>query len=306
MFYFSAHAQNTIYLFIDSVTIIGSINEGKVYTSESTIAYSVQGKIIYEGNIIDQKHIAYIVDVADFFSKKTGVVYQPDGKTVEYICQKSELFLGDYPINKLYERLLFMEKKSDSIIEVLHGIDEQKIGSIEGKNISTAELLAAAHLYIKHYQIDEDVSEIVAHKLDIEANQSPAGGTIRPLYGNNFYQEWSWDGNTLKPTYGYRNEDEWTFNGKYFQPVWGMDPQSEWVWENNILKPSWNKDSENEWIWDENVLKPFWDSNPDKMFLYEDGIVRPYWSFDQNAQWEVEGDLPLPVIAFVVLGIANR
>ncbi|MBC8046998.1 MAG: hypothetical protein H7Y00_09405 [Fimbriimonadaceae bacterium] len=298
--------QNDILLFIDSVTIIGRINGDKIFISENDIAYTIQGKIIYKGTEINSDNILLIADVRDVFSKKTGIVYQQDSKTVQYITQKSAIYLGDYPINTYYERLVFMEQKNDSLILLYNGIDESMIGFIEGKNVSSTQIVAAAYLYIKHYKLDEQVHAVAEQKLAEEETAVSQNGVIKQKYGNNIYYEWVWDGKILKPAWGNRPEDEWKFDGKYLQPSWSLDPQSEWVWDGSILKPYWDNSSQNQWTWDGNILKPFWDSNPDKMFILEETTMRPMWSYDTSHQWEIEGNIPLPVIALVVIGIADR
>ncbi|MBC8172976.1 MAG: hypothetical protein H7X71_03625, partial [Chitinophagales bacterium] len=291
--------QNEALLFIDSTTIIGNIKGDKVYVSETDIAYALQGKIIYQGERMDAEHMLLIADVKDFFSKKTGIVYQSNGKSVQYITQKQAVYLGDYPINIYYERVLFVEQKNDSLILVFDGITEKQIGFIEGKNMTSTQLISALHLYIKHYDLDRKVKKIADEKLAEELALQTAGGTIRQKYGNNIYYEWVWDGIILKPAWGNRLEDEWKFDGKYFQPSWSLDPQSEWSWENGMLKPSWDNTAQNQWIWDGNILRPFWETNPDKMYVMEDNVLRPYWSYDPSLQWEIEGSIPLPVIALV-------
>lgn len=296
--------QNAVYLFIDSTTIIGKISDDKIYVSETDIAYTLQGKIIYSGDGTGKEQIFLIADVKDFFSKKTGVIYQSDSKSVQYICQNNELYLGDYPINKYYERLLYMDKKNDSLIVVYSGITETRIGTIEGKPISSTQLIAAAHLYVKHYGLQDEVENIVAKKL--QTDETSSGGSIHPRYGNNSYYEWFWDGTILKPVWGNRPEDEWKFDGKYLKPGWSLDPQSEWSWDGTILKPSWDMNTQNQWTWEGNILRPYWDNNPDKTFVLEENIIRPRWNFDAAYQWEIEGNIPLPIIALVVLGIADR
>lgn len=300
------HAQQDIYLFIDSTTIIGRIADNKIYTSETDIGYTIQGKIIYKGDVIASDFILLIADVDNFFSKRTGIVYREDGKTVQYITQKNEIYLGDYPINRYYERLLILEKKNDSVIIVYNGIDESVAGTIEGHDISSPQLIAAAHLYIKHYELDKQVARISAEKLQTEESATAAGGSVRPRYATDPYNEWVWDGEILKPAIAGRPEDEWKFDGKYLQPVWNLDPQSEWSWDGAILKPSWDQTTKNQWTWDGNILRPFWDNDPDKTYILEDNILRPMWSYDPAYQWEVEGEIPLPVLAIIVLHIAGK
>lgn len=300
----SAAAQ-PIYLFIDSVTIIGKISGNKVFISESTVGYTLQGNTIFKGPTTDKQDILFTTDLRDPFSKRAGVVYQSDTKTAEYIALRNAVYLGDFPIDKNNDRLLTFDALNDSTFRVVSGIDSAELGIIKGRISTAAEFVVAAHLYISHYDLAGKLNSgqaVQRGEVDI-----PEGvATIRPLYDRGPYYEWEWDGHTLKPAWGYRPDDEWTFDGQYLKPAWNMDPQAEWIWDGKVLKPYWETTSQNQWIWDNDVLKPYWDSDPDKMWTLEDGIMRPMWNYTPELEWQVDGDIPLPVIALVVLGFADR
>ena len=298
-------AQNgNIYLFIDSTTIIGNISDNKVYVSETEVAYTIQGNIIYAGDTNSRQNMLFTVNAKDILSKKVGLVYQNDVKTIQYITQNSEFFVGDYPMDKENEKHSRFEKISDSIIHMYDGKTDALIGVAQGKFSSQVQLVMAAHLYIKHYSLDEKVRAAML-SLEPELNENYQS-YIHPYLDHGPYFEWVWDGKTLKPAWGYRPEDEWSFDGKYLKPVWSADPQSEWIWDGNMLKPFWDSGVQNQWSWTDNVLKPFWDSNPDLMWIIEGDIVRPMWKFDQALQWQVEGDVPLAIITLIILGKADR
>ncbi len=300
-----AVAQNDdIFLFIDSTTIIGKISDNQVFTSETNIAYTLQGNTIYAGDTAIKQQLLFLVNAKDILSSKTGLIYQNDAKTIQYITRKSSFFLGDHPIDEDHERLITMDKTNDSVTIVYSGISGESIGFITGRFKNQAEIAVAAHTYIKHYQLDEQVKQV----MQILQPDSIFSGEayMRPLLEHSLYYEWVWDGKTLKPLWGYRPEDEWTFDGKYLKPAWSSDPQSEWVWDGSTLKPFWESGVEQQWIWKDNMLKPFWDSNPDLMWTLEDGIMRPMWNFDMTKQWVVEGQIPLPLVALIVIGKADR
>ena len=299
------NAQNgNIYLFIDSTTIIGNISDNKVYVSETEIAYTIQGNIIYARDTNSRQNMLFTVNAKDILSKKVGLIYQNDAKTIQYITQNSEFFLGDHPIDKENEKLCTFEKINDSVLNVYEGITNTYIGVAQGKFTSQVQLVMAAHLYIKHFSLDEKVRAKM-QSLEPEVGM-PVQSYIRPYLDHGPYYEWVWDGKILKPAWGYRSEDEWSFDGKYLKPVWSADPQSEWIWDGNMLKPFWDSGVQNQWSWTDNVLKPFWDSNPDLMWTIEGDIVRPMWKFDQELQWQVEGDVPLAIITLIILGKADR
>lgn len=296
--------NNELYLFIDSTTIIGKISDNQVFTSETKIEYRLQGNTIYVGDSALKQQILFLVNAKDILSNKTGLVYQNDAKTIQYITRKSSFFLGDHPIDEDHERLLTINTETDSSFTVINGITGESIGFITGKFTNQAQVVVAAHVYIKHYHLDDQVNEVMRQ---LEPDSNFAGDAyLRPLLDHSVYYEWVWDGSTLKPAWGYRPEDEWVFDGKYLKPAWSSNPQSEWIWDGSLLKPFWDSGVNQQWLWKDNILKPFWDSNPDLMWILEDGIMRPMWNFDMSQQWVVDGQIPLPIIAFVVLGMADQ
>lgn len=299
------HAQSDIYVFIDSTTIIGKISDNQIFTGPADIAYTIAGNMLYSGDTATRTTGVFAIDAKDIMGNKTGVVFQADGHTVQYIIMKNSFFLGDHPIEKEDDILLTFESENDSVVRVFHGyFPDSLIGTIEGKFQNQVQIVAAAHLYIRHYLLDEGVR---AH-WDQLAHMSSGGqgGLLHPTYDRGPYYEWVWDGKTLKPYWGFRPEDEWVFDGKYLKPAWSADVQSEWVWDGTILKPYWDQGVSRQWIWQDGRLKPFWETNPDLEWVLEEGNARPMWRFNTAEEWTIEGDIPLPVIAIVLLGIADR
>ncbi len=300
----SLRAQNDIYLFIDSTTIIGKISDNKVYVSETEIDYTVQGNIIFTGDTNATKNILFTVNAKDILSKKVGLVYQNDAKTIQYITQNSSFFLGDHPIDKENEKLLTFEFVNDTLYNIIDGINNKMIGFLQGKLISQVQIVVAAHTYIKHYGLDDQVRKVM-NTMNFESTGTTIS-YIHPYLDRGPYFEWVWDGKNLKPVWGYRPEDEWEFDGKYLKPVWSADPQTEWIWDGSLLKPSWENSTQNQWVWEDNILRSFWDSNPDLMWTLENDNLRPMWNFNQTLQWQVDGFIPMPVLTLIILGIADR
>jgi len=300
---FRASAQQDVYFFIDSVTIIGKISNNQVYTGPENIAYSLAGNMIYVGDTCTVETMLFAVDAKDILSKKTGVIFQSDLRTVQYITMHSSFYLGDHPVDREKDLLLRMEPMNDSIISVFSGITGDRIGIIEGKFTSQPQIAVAAHVYVKHFHLDDSVR---LRQEDAVGAGVQGISWIHPYFDRGMYYEWSWDGTTLKPAWGYRPEDEWTFDGKYLRPVFSADPQSEWVWDGTMLKPFWDSGVEQQWVWQNGILKPNWDNNPDLQWTMEENLIRPMWRFNELEQWVVEGQVPLPVLTLVILGIADR
>ncbi|MBP9548843.1 MAG: hypothetical protein KBE86_06775, partial [Chitinophagales bacterium] len=149
--------SNDIFLFIDDSTIIGKISGHTVQISENSIDYTLQGNIIFKGESKQTTDILFVVNGKDVFGKKAGIIYQNDSKTVQYISIKGNFYFGDYPIEEELDKLLTMEKLNDSIILIKSGVNDSVLGSIRGKGFNTAKLVIAAHIYIMHFGLDQQV-----------------------------------------------------------------------------------------------------------------------------------------------------
>jgi hypothetical protein len=206
------------------------------------------------------------------------------------------------------EEMLSIKVRDDGVIIVRESIDNEIIGAIAGKRLTNAELIAALHQFVLHYDLDKKTNERLETYYDETAPvaSNSEGSIIRLRWTNNPYMEWVWDGKILKPRWGMRQEDEWEFDGKYLKPVWGYAAQSEWSWDGSILKKFWSNDTKDQWIWDGQMLRPYWESDSKKEWSFDGEIFKPYWHSDPQREWEVIGEIPIPVIAIVVFGVADR
>jgi hypothetical protein len=290
--------DNGIYVLDTDTLLLGKMEGGSVYTAPDRIGFNYAGNIIYSGSARQQENILMMVRMKDAWSKKAGIVYEANGKDVRYIFRKGEMFLGDYPIDTELERLLRIGEKDEDGWKVYHGITDEPLGTIAGNEISSVELVMAAFLFITAFDLDREVIEYIeAHSIP---NTGTEGAAIYPVLDPFGPMRWEWDGRVLRRSMDLSGA-EWSFDGQTIQSrMAGLE--SSWTYSNGMLKPAWNNDPQFRYEWKENTLRPFWDSNPDKMWVLEDGIMRPMWNTDPALQWEIAGDMPLPLIALVVLG----
>ncbi|MFN3939607.1 MAG: hypothetical protein ACK4IY_03405, partial [Chitinophagales bacterium] len=194
--------ENELLLFIDSNTIIGRIAENKVFISEDEVGFNIQGNIIFNGTSQQPEDILFIINAKNIFDRKSGIIYQNDSKTVQYISQNGTFYFGDYPIDKEAESLLHLVQSDANTLMVYHGLSNSILGFISGNAFSTPQLVIAAHLYIRHYDIDLEVVE--ANEATKSIDNQINGGVIRAAYSDNSYFAWIWDGKNLKPAFGNR------------------------------------------------------------------------------------------------------
>ena len=294
-------AQSNPVLVLDNENLLlGKMEDGMVFTGPDQVSFNYSGNTIYIGSERTTDDILFLIYMKSFDSKKPGIVYSSDGRTVQYISRKGSLFLGDYPIDEAYERLLSIEDSEKNGLVVIHGLTGDTLGSIQGEVISNVELVMASYLFITAFDLDKAVIEYKESVL-IEQQNSRSGGAIAPAMDPYGWQRWEWDGKILKRRMDLSGA-EWRYDGQTISSNMG-GIESSWTYQNGILKPTWNNDPSFQYEWKDGIFQPFWDRNTDKMWVLEEGIMRPMWNTDPNLQWQIEGEIPLPLIGMIAVGL---
>ena len=298
-----------ILLFVDSNTVIGKLSKGKLYSSPNNISHTLVGNRLYEGDYSPGKEPILLIGVTNMFGRKNEKVFFEDAQDVAYTVRKGVLYLGDRSSYGDLEQLIRVIPEESGYFTLRSGIDDSNLGTIAtNRKARPGELITILHRYVLHYNLDRQVNERIEQQiLENESVPTGSGGLIRAAWDENPYFQWEWDGRNLKPAYGVRAEDEWTFDGKYIRPRYGTISRAEWIWDGDVLKQYWSTDLRNQWIWDRaGVLRRYWDGSPDEEWKFDGDRMRPHFNPDPRQTWIVEGDIPLPIIAFVVLGYADR
>lgn len=281
---------------------IFTVDEGKISDTSGNYLYNARGNIIFRGNSLQNEDIVYLLKSSDLFSKESGYIYNPTTTKVIFSIKKGKFYFGE---GRYHENLAFyFEQKSEKQIEMFSGKTNEKIGVIFGGPLQNSEL-AITFLSCLHYF---GIDTLFSPSIDIDSYlfDTKLQGVMHLTWSNGFYSEWIWDGRLLRPKWGNRPEDEWIFDGKYLRPYWGTAVQEEWVWENNILKPSWQEIPELTFIWDGSSIKPYWDYKNEQDWVLNESSARPKWNNDYRLEWTIEGDFPIPLVALIVLGLADR
>lgn len=285
-------------------------NDGKVsFTMENKIlrdsagipVFTVNGNIIFNGNSQESEDMIYLIRSKDVNSKDIGLIYNPDLSQILFNTRKSKFYSGEsrFEDNRMFE--INYTGKSITIMDAQNG-NKLSYGIVD--DVTNTELIA---LLLAHFEY-KMMSDETLQRMEVrnEAIKERPVTVVKPMNTNNFYLEWIWDGKILKPRWGNRPEDEWIFDGKYLRPYWGVATAEEWIWDGRFLKPYWNDIPEMTYIWDGLSLKPYWDYDSDAEWIFDPDMARPKFDTDYRKEWEIRGDIPVPVLAIIVLGIADR
>lgn len=312
--FYSYGQQPTALLFRDSVTVIGELRDGWLYGGPDLVVNNLLGNTVYQGESTAREDMVYLVAVQEPFGKKDQYIYFQDGQQEAFTISKGVLYLGNKFNEDLEKLIVFSPPYDNTYYDLYSGLDNAYLGTIAAtEQLRPAELFLCLHQYVLHYDLDRLVNARIqtlypgttspGDSLTAQVNQ----GRMRPYMDTNPYYEWEWDGKTLKPVWGIRSEDEWSFDGQYIRPLFGLVSRQEWIWDGTTLKPYWNPDPGMQWIWDRGILRRFWNGLPEEEWkITEDGMVSPHWSYDPTRSWVIEGQFPLPLVALIILGVADR
>lgn len=276
------------------------IERGQLVDS-GKIRFTIKGNIIFSGKSTDRDSIACMLKSKGIFSRKISYLFSPDAARVKYSISRGIVYYGR-GLNA-YNRLLKIEKEGEKNYRFYAGEEWQEVALALG-DFSEAELIAIAISLLKIPAVSEIAGPPVTEEQLIPAQGII--GVIKPAWRNDVRSEWTWDGRMLRPRWSNRPEDEWIFNGRSIVPYWGMEGESEWTWDGQVLKPSRGEFPDHTYTFDGYTLKPRWDDNPDRVWIIDGDRARPKWINDPAMEYIIEGKVPVPLIALVVLGYADR
>lgn len=293
--------QGTGRFYTPNDRLLFTLENTRVADSTGKVLFTVFNNIVFKGDSRDNEDIAYLLQSKDLMSKHIGAIYNGENELL-YTVKKGRFFIGDN--RSAQNHFLDIQIIPDKRINFVDPATEKIMGYGRGGNWTNAELLAIFLAYVERGYVGELVKQRV--QVANQAHDEGIKGLIYKEWESGFYYEWQWDGHVLKPRYGNRPEDEWVFDGTYLRPYWGIGGRTDWVWDGQILKPYWGEVQELTFQWDGYSIRPYWDYRKEDDWVIEEDRARPKWNNDYRLEWNIKGEIPIPVIALVVLGFADR
>lgn len=296
--------QEKARVFDNNNQLLFTYEDGRVFTPTGETRYTVSGNIVFYGDSKDKDDFAYLIRESDVFDKKLGYIYDAAGANVMFSVHKGKFFQGTGRYND--QLLLTLDQQDRSMrVQMMGGPNNDTIGYSIGNSLSAQAWCVVFLAWMESGKVGERMRLEQA----IEA-QATSGNTIvgrmKLEWDTGFYQEWEWDGSRLRPRWGNRPEDEWIFDGQYLTPYWGNSAQEQWKWDGQYLKPAWGEVRALTFIWDSISIRPFWEYREEQDWVIEDGLAYPKWDRRYEREWTIQGYIPVPLIALIVLGFADR
>ena len=275
------------------------------------IIYTVKGNIIFEGASDKQQDIELLVKAENIFSKKKeGKVLNASQREVLFSVRNGSFFYRDS--STYFDRWMmahYRKEETGSIALFLHASDTL-VCRIASPDVSTGKLVAVFYYFTKKFEWEEEMKKIAATELQpaIMTTKGQASsvkgtsGTIRKLW-NTGQDEFEWDGEVLKRRWNSFDYEEWTFDGVTLKRLW-YPGQEEMEWDGEILRRKWYS-SEDEFEWDGSILRRRW-GPASEGYVIQGNIIKPAFGSNMEREWEIDGNIPIPLIALVVFGLLRK
>ncbi len=275
------------------------------------ILYTVKGNIIFEGASDKQQDIELLVKVEDIFSKKkTGSVLDAAQREKLFQARNGGFFYRDSSIySDRWIMAHYRKEETGSIALFLHASDTL-VCRISSPEVSTGKLVAVFYYFAKKFHWEKEMQEVVALLAKVEMITSPGqtssvkatSGTIRKLW-NTGLDEFEWDGEVLKRRWNSFDYEEWTFDGVTLKRLW-YPGHEEMEWDGEILRRKWYS-SEDEFEWNGSILRRRY-GPASEGYLIQGNIIKPAFGSNMEREWEIDGNIPIPLIALVVFGLLRK
>lgn len=298
------YGQESARIFDMDDNLLFSYSNDQILSSSNEVLFTLSGNIVFYGDSRDKDDFAYLIRETDVFDKKLGYIYEGTGAEVLFSVHKGKFFQGTGRFN---DQLLLTMDNSQGGMRVLmvDAMENDTIGYSIAGSISAQAWCAIFLTWMESGKVGERLR--LEQELEEQARTGDdIIGRVKLEWDSGFYYEWEWDGKRLRPRWGNRPEDEWVFDGETLMPYWGNALQDEWNWDGQYLKPAWGEVPELTFIWDSTSFRPFWEYREDMDWIIDENLAYPKWDRSYEREWTIEGTIPIPIVAIVVLGIADR
>lgn len=303
-FPFSVFTQN-IEIYDSSGKVILVFENDRLMEAGKKPFVTVKGNTVFDGASEDKNDILLLVTVENIFSKrKTGYALNARQDEALFTIRNGGFF---YKESKTFEHsrlMAYFEKQNDGSL-ALHKYDSDTLlCRIPPLSLSTGKLVAVFYYFMRKFDLEKSIERQAQEmpKAVPAKDVSMTSGTISRLW-NTGVDEFVWDGQVFKRKWNSFDYEEWTFDGTSLKRLW-YPGDEEFVWDGKILRRKWYP-SHDEFEWDGTILRRRWGSAADE-FIIQGNIAKRYFGGNTEDQWQISGEVPIPLIALVVFGLLRK
>ena len=260
------------------------------------IVYTTKGNSIFSGNSDKHEDILFMLNTTDLFLKKGGRLLLKENNETIFSFSRGNVWLGASTTNKTL--LIGKFEKENAAQLVFRLASNNEVLFATNASINATQAMAVLSYFVVTNNIDKQLIEAT----EAIAKSAPAlgAGTIRRLWGDG-NEEFIWDGQILKNRWRINEYEQWAFDGNYIYRAW-FDTGEALTWDGKTLRSNF---AENKvFIHDGNTLRAVFGSGNQEFYI-QGNIVKRAWATLGKDEWEINGEIPIPIIMMVVFRIAR-
>ncbi len=286
-------------------TILIFENDRLLEAESKKVFVTVTGNTIFDGISADSRDILLLITTEDVFSKrKTGYALNSAQDEAVFMIRSGGFFYKGAKMLNDSMMMAHYKKEEDGSAVLYKNVTDAVLGRIPPSNLSTGKLVAVFYYFMRKLDLEKPFERKTEHS----NQQAPikeiteTSGSISRLW-NTGIDEFVWDGKVFKRKWNSFDYEEWTFDGTTLKRLW-YPGDEEFVWDGEVLRRKWYP-SNDEFEWNGTILRRRFGSSADE-FIIQGNIVKRYFGGSSEDEWQVDGDLPIPLIALVVFGLLRR
>jgi len=266
--------------------------------SSHQVLYNYKGFIVFNKLSNDKNDIVLTLDIR----KNKTTIFNKVETFPKWIIRNNSIIWkkGRNNIN------IINIKKQDDFTSFYYANNDSLIAFVDTEEITDLEMCLAFFQIWNSLNLEDLFSKETINTYTNNGDL-PEGilGSMKPVNGDEF-NVWYWDGKYFFPAYDNDQRYVWEFDGENLKPIWNSRMETEWTWDGEELSPFWGGHPRNNWRWEDGIFRQIFENNYKNEYEIVENIVRKrFGSFGEN-KWEIEGEMPLPVISLILLGIVYR
>ena len=298
----AVHAGDS-FVFLNDATKLFFASNNEIYSSDKKqLLYFQKGNIFFNGAADLKENIFLLATSMDISSDKLELLYEKDNRQPSYSFTSNKFYAGKTVSLDLRQKteLIHIERVK-KWLSFYSSFNDSLLAYYAADSVPGSTAIIVAYALVKKYSLEKNTAE--AHS--VPPFQANAYSTIKPIWGNQTVNEWMWDGQTLRPRWNVDPKLAWVFDGQTIKPQFGNNIYAQYSWDGENFKPIWRSNKNEEWSWDGRLMKPIWETDWANQYIIEDGVVKPWSNVHTEKEWQMQGDIPIPLIILILSGIAR-
>lgn len=291
------------YVYLSKTTYLFYVKNDEIFSPDKkNLLYFKKGNIFFSGETDTKQNIYLITTSTDITSDKLQMVYEKEAREPSYSFRDRKFYSGKAESEDLREKseLLHIER-TGKWWAFYSSFNDSLLAYYEADSLPLSTAVITAYTLVVKFNLQAKLNLVRAEGPFMQASFV----SIKPVWGNVTANEWIWDGTYLRPRWNTDLRCIWSFDGQIIKQVYINNIYEQYQWDGENFKPLWRNNRTQEWSWDGRILKPTWDTDWANQYVFENRIIKPWSNVHSEKEWQIDGDIPIPLVILVISGIAR-